>query len=75
MLAAALTFLTSSVSAQEVRHPGKGSQLRAELLDAARPVFIAETGGPIEFVVKRLAILKRMGFRRRGTTAARRPAH
>jgi hypothetical protein len=45
----------ASALAQEL--PGKGSPLRAELLNAARPAFAAETGGPVEFGVRRLAVL------------------
>ena len=69
-LVVGLTFLANPVLAQEVQLAGKGSQLRAELLDAARPVFVAETGGPIEFVVKRLAVLGAWAF---GDVELRRP--
>ena len=64
---AALMMLGASF-AQEL--PQKGSPLRAELLDAARPAFMAETGGPIEFVVRRLAVLGDWAF---GDISLRRP--
>jgi hypothetical protein len=35
----------------------RGSALRAELLDAARPIFEVETDGPVEFVVNRLNVM------------------
>ena len=47
---------------QQIFQPKKGSKLRAELLDAARPTFEEETGGPIEFVVKRLNVLGDWAF-------------
>jgi hypothetical protein len=40
------------------------------LLDAARPAFVAETGGPIEFVVRRLAVWGDWAF---GDISLRRP--
>ncbi len=43
-------------AAQSVSQPGRGSPLRAELLDAARSTFEAETNGPVEFVVRRLNV-------------------
>lgn len=42
--------------------PAPESSLRIEILNAARPTFIAETGGPIEFVVHRLAVLGDWAF-------------
>lgn len=42
--------------AGEVHQPPKGSALRASLLDAARPTFEQEIGGPIEFVVTTLNV-------------------
>jgi len=65
---AAATFMAGAALAQEL--PGKGSQLRTELLDAARPAFVAETGGPVEFVVRRLAVLGNWAF---GDVSLRRP--
>jgi hypothetical protein len=41
-----------SLAAQAVSRPGAGSPLRAQLLDAVRPVFVGEANGPIEFVVR-----------------------
>lgn len=60
--------LASAALAQEL--PGKGSPLRTQLLDAARPAFVAETGGPVEFVVRRLAVLGNWAF---GDVSLRRP--
>ena len=42
--------------------PAPESSLRSEILNAARPTFIAETGGSIEFVVHRLAVLGDWAF-------------
>jgi hypothetical protein len=47
---------------QQIFRPKRGSGLRAELLDAARPTFEEETGGPIEFVVRRLNVLGDWAF-------------
>jgi hypothetical protein len=60
--------LASAALAQEL--PAKGSPLRTQLLDAARPAFVAETGGPVEFVVRRLAVLGDWAF---GDVSLRRP--
>jgi Caspase domain len=54
--------------AQEL--PGKGSPLRGKLLDAARPAFAAETGGPVEFSVRRLAVFGDWAF---GDVSLQRP--
>ena len=51
-----------STSSQQIVQPPRGSELRAELLDAARPTFEEETGGPIEFVVKRLNVIGDWAF-------------
>jgi len=64
------TVLASAVYAQVVQQPQPGSPLRAELLDVARPAFVAETGGPIEFVVRRLAVSGEWAF---GDVALQRP--
>jgi len=53
---------TRSSSSQQTFQPPRGSELRAELLDAARLTFEEETGGPIEFVVKRLNVLGDWAF-------------
>jgi hypothetical protein len=52
-------IVMSVVDAEERRmiKPEPGSALRAEILDAARPVFQRETQGPIEFVVRRLNVI------------------
>ena len=44
--------------------------MRGELLDAARPAFAAETGGPVEFSVRRLAVLGDWAF---GDVSLQRP--
>lgn len=56
------TFATQSSVAQRIMQPMRGSTLRAELLDAARPIFEDESGGPVEFVVKRLNVLGDWAF-------------
>ena len=58
----ALFLFSDSLLAQGIEHPKQGSSFRAELLDAARPVFVAETDGPIEFVVQRLAVAGAWAF-------------
>lgn len=67
---AVAAVLASTAFAQHVHQPESGSPLRAELLDAARPAFVAETGGPIEFVVRRLAVSGQWAF---GDVALQRP--
>ena len=63
-------LLAAAASAQQIVQPPTGSPLRAELLDAIRPTFIAETNGPVEFVVRRLAVFGDWAF---GDVKARRP--
>lgn len=46
----------SPAGAQGVMQPPRGSQVRKDVLDAARPIFESETGGPIEFVVRHLNV-------------------
>lgn len=43
--------------AAEVWSPARGSPERARILDAARPVFEREVGGPVEFVVTTLNVM------------------
>ena len=50
-------LLVQPALAQLAVQPPPGSKLRAELLDAARATFEADTSGPIEFVVRRLNVL------------------
>lgn len=47
------------VDAEEIQmiKPQPGSALRAEILDAARPVFQSDTQGPVEFVVRRFTVI------------------
>lgn len=52
----ALILLPAAARAEPIVHPAPGTPLRAELLDAVRPVFEGETWGPIEFVVRNLAV-------------------
>jgi len=62
MRSLALAFLALVVAfavpaaALDMVHPEKGSALRVAVLDAARPTFAAETGGPIEFVVRAMNV-------------------
>ena len=49
-------FLVAAMSgvachAQPVTTPERGSSLRADVLDALRPVIEKETGGPVQFVI------------------------
>jgi hypothetical protein len=61
-LAALVIGLTAPGHAQQIEQPPPGSALRAQLLDAARPVFVAETNGPVEFVVRWLAVFGDSAF-------------
>ena len=54
--------LAAPAQAQPIEQPPPGSALRAELIDAARPVFVAETNGPVEFVVRGLAVFGDWAF-------------
>lgn len=56
VLALALILGAAHANAQDIVQPPRGSALRAELMDAARPTFEREIGGPIEFVVRRLNV-------------------
>jgi hypothetical protein len=58
----AIIFLVAPASAQRVVQPERGTALRAQLLDAARPVFSHVVGGPIEFVVRRLNVMGDWAF-------------
>lgn len=49
-----LLLLAAPVAAQSIQQPPPGSDLRKVILDAARPTFEKDTGGPIEFVVTTL---------------------
>lgn len=44
------------VSAGDVVQPPKGSPLRTSILDAVRPTFAGQVGGPVEFVVTTLNV-------------------
>ncbi len=60
---AAFFFLAVTVVfAQDVTHPAPGAPLRAEILDSARPIFVGETNGPIEFVVRQLNVWNDWAF-------------
>lgn len=52
----AIMIWASAAFASDVVQPPRGDPLRTTLLDTVRPVFEMETGGSIEFVVKRLAV-------------------
>ena len=43
---------------QQIVFPEPGSSLRTEFLDVARPQFESETQGQVEFVVRRLAVMR-----------------
>ena len=53
----AMLLTAPQVDAQQITHPQRGSALRAQLLDTARPVFERDTGGRIEFIVRHLNVL------------------
>ena len=55
-LAMAFASFANTAFAQTVMQPPTGSPLRSEVLNAARPTFESETGGAIEFVVRRLNV-------------------
>jgi hypothetical protein len=57
-----MIFLAAPAPAQPVVQPERGSPLRAEILNAARPVFSRDVGGPIEFVVHRLNVMGNWAF-------------
>jgi len=59
---AALIAMGGPAGAQSIMRPQPGDPLRAEILDAVRPVFEGETWGPIEFVVRALNVLDNWGF-------------
>ncbi|MCC7250669.1 hypothetical protein [Hyphomicrobium sp.] len=44
-------------AAGDIYSPPKGTPLRAQLLDAARPTFEREVGAPVEFVVETLNVM------------------
>lgn len=44
-------------AAGPIMSPERGSPLRAAVLDAARPLFEHETGGPVEFVINTLNVM------------------
>lgn len=70
LIAIALTLGAAQALAQHVFQPARGTPLRAELMDAARPTFEAEIGGKIEFVVRRLNVWGDWAF---GDVTAQRP--
>jgi hypothetical protein len=58
-----LIFVAAApASAQPVVHPERGSALRADVLNAARPVFARDVGGQIEFVVRHLNVMGNWAF-------------
>lgn len=66
----AVAFAAGPVAAQKLEKPERGSALRTQLLDAARPVFERETGGPVEFVIKQLNVVDVWAF---GNVSVQRP--
>jgi hypothetical protein len=51
-----------STLAQQIVEPPRGSRMRAQLLDVARPVFEREIQGRVQFVVRRLAVMEDWAF-------------
>ncbi len=51
-----------SAAAGDFHSPPKGSELRKSILDAARPTFEQEIGGPVEFVVTTLNVLDEWAY-------------
>ena len=54
--------MTMPAASQQITKPERGSALRAEILDAARPVFERETGGPVEFVITTLNVFDNWAY-------------
>jgi hypothetical protein len=67
---APIVMSVTEVAAERMIKPQPGSGLRAEILDAVRPLFERETGGPVEFVVTRLNVLGEWAY---GEVQAQRP--
>lgn len=60
---ALLAGLLSPVAAlAQATTPPPGSELRREILDALRPMVVAEVGAPVEFVVNTLRVLGEWAF-------------
>jgi hypothetical protein len=57
-----MLLMAPEAPAQQVIQAERGSALRAELLDAARPVFARDTDGPVEFVVRQLNVMGGWAF-------------
>src|SRR2546422_805860 len=57
-----LLFAATSFNAAAQATPPRGSALRAELMDALRPTVMAEIGGPIEFVVTDLRVMREWAY-------------
>ena len=55
-------FLPGTAMAQAFKTPAKGSELRADLMDALRPLVAKELGQPIEFVVESLRVSGNAAF-------------
>ena len=49
-------ILAHPAAAGDIFQPLKGSPLRTSILDAARPTFAGQVGGPVEFVVTTLNV-------------------
>ncbi|MFA5899672.1 MAG: hypothetical protein WC829_11220 [Hyphomicrobium sp.] len=63
LIAALIVFAATILPAlAQSFQPQPGTPLRREILDAVRPVFEAETNGPVEFVVRRLNVLGDWAF-------------
>jgi hypothetical protein len=57
-----LVFLAIAPAVAEIQIPGKGSPLRAAILDTVRPIVEAEVGKPVEFVVTTIRVLGEWAF-------------
>lgn len=51
-----LVLLASAAGAGDWQQPARGSQLRADLLDALRPMVEWQLGAPVEFVVNDMRV-------------------
>jgi len=63
LLAAALLMVAPHpVQAQAVHSPAPGTPERSSILDAIRPLIVAQVGPPVEFVVNDIRLVGRFAF-------------